>query len=64
MTNPGQRGGAPWRKGWKPGEWVKPMERFGSMIEDRTELQERSETEAADGKEDVLAARGRLRKKS
>ena len=56
MTNPGQRGGAPWQKEWKPREWVKPMEGFSSMIEDRTELQERRETEADDGKEDVLAA--------
>ena len=64
MTNPGQRGGAPRQKGWKPGEWVKSMEGFGSMIEDRTEFQERSETEADDGKKDVLAAQRRVRKKS
>ena len=56
MTNPGKGGGAPRRKGWKPGEWVKPMEGFGSMIEDMTGFQERRETEADDGKEDVLAA--------
>ena len=63
MTNPGQRGGAPWQKEWKPGEWVKSMEGFGSRIEDRTEFQERRETEADDG-EILLAARGRVRKKS
>ena len=56
MTNPGQRGGAPWQKGWKPGEWVKPMEGFGSEIDDRTEFQERRETEGADGEKDVVAA--------
>ena len=64
MTNPGKRGGAPWQKGWKPGELVKPMEGFGSMIEDRTEFQERRETEAADGKKDVLAGQRRVRKES
>ena len=56
MTNPGKRSGAPWRKGWKPGEWVKPMVGFGSEIDDRTEFQERRETEGADGEKDVVAA--------
>ena len=56
MTNPGKRGGAPWRKGSKPGEWVKPMEGFGSEIDDRTEFQGGRETEGADGEKDVVAA--------
>ena len=50
MTDPGKPGGAPWQKG------SKPMEGCGSTIEDRTELQERRETEGTDGEKDVVAA--------
>ena len=44
-----KRGDAPWRKPWKPGERVEPVEGFGRMIEAIGKPEERIETEAPDG---------------